>query len=334
MNKKIVFEKTYSRDITFLLASSGFYHFPEALVDSFDPVLSSPVLKYVKNGVVEFWLNKESFDYWNNKIKDSLLTDSVLFEQTKKDYTRIAESIRKLSEKKDVYPKDVLEMCRLFNDLRFSNHVMFISSMTEEWPDDIRSWSKEQREGDDLWSLADDFIRRSLVSSGLPLEQVKVIQVKQLIEYIEFSRISDVSNLFVEDCAANIYPLSIEKLATEKAFELTSDDVVDAKEISGQIGYKGTVIGKVKIVYTKEDLSKVLQGDILVSPMTTPDFLPAMKLAGAFVTDEGGLLCHAAIVSREMKIPCVIGTKIATQLLKDGDIIEVDANRGIIRKIT
>lgn len=55
-----------------------------------------------------------------------------------------------------------------------------------------------------------------------------------------------------------------------------------------------------------------------------------MKKAAAFVTDEGGMLCHAAIVARELKKPCIIGTKFATQILRDGDLVEVDANRGII----
>ncbi len=65
--------------------------------------------------------------------------------------------------------------------------------------------------------------------------------------------------------------------------------------------------------------------------MTRPDYLPAMKKASAFVTDEGGITCHAAIVAREMKKPCIVGTKIATKILKDGDEVEVDANAGMIR---
>ena len=65
--------------------------------------------------------------------------------------------------------------------------------------------------------------------------------------------------------------------------------------------------------------------------MTTPWYLPAMKKAAGFITDEGGLLCHAAIVSREMNKPCIIGTKIATKVLKDGDLVEVDANNGVVK---
>ena len=80
-------------------------------------------------------------------------------------------------------------------------------------------------------------------------------------------------------------------------------------------------------------MHKMKDGDILVSISTQPDLLPAMKKAAAFITDQGGVTSHAAIVAREMKTPCVIATKIATKVLKDGDIVEVDADKGIVRKI-
>ena len=74
-------------------------------------------------------------------------------------------------------------------------------------------------------------------------------------------------------------------------------------------------------------------GDVLVSVATTPSIVTAMKKAAAIVTDQGGLTCHAAIVSRELGVPCVVGTKIATASLKDGDLVEVDAMKGIVRKL-
>ena len=67
--------------------------------------------------------------------------------------------------------------------------------------------------------------------------------------------------------------------------------------------------------------------------MTQPSYLAAIKKSAAYITDEGGITCHAAIVSRELKIPCIIGTKYATQVFKDGDLVEVDADNGIVRKI-
>ena len=80
-------------------------------------------------------------------------------------------------------------------------------------------------------------------------------------------------------------------------------------------------------------MEKFKRGDILVSPATNPNILPVMKIAAAIITDEGGITCHAAIVSREFKIPCVVGTKIATKVLKDGDLVEVDAEKGVVRKL-
>ena len=67
--------------------------------------------------------------------------------------------------------------------------------------------------------------------------------------------------------------------------------------------------------------------------MTSPDFMVAVKRAAAIVTDEGGITCHAAIISRELKIPCVIATKKATKAFTNGELIEVDANNGVVRKI-
>ncbi|MDW7989790.1 MAG: pyruvate, water dikinase [Archaeoglobaceae archaeon] len=99
--------------------------------------------------------------------------------------------------------------------------------------------------------------------------------------------------------------------------------------IKGLGASPGIASGQVKIVKS-EDISKVREGDILVAVMTTPDMVPAMKRASAIVTDEGGMTCHAAIVSRELGVPAVVGTKNATKILRDGMIVTVDGERGII----
>lgn len=106
-----------------------------------------------------------------------------------------------------------------------------------------------------------------------------------------------------------------------------------ARQLSGQCACLGKAQGKAKIILSAADMPKMNQGDILVAIATNPDVVPAMKKAGAIVTEQGGVTCHAAIVSRELNIPCVIGTKIATRWLKDGDWVEVDAGRGIVRKL-
>lgn len=105
------------------------------------------------------------------------------------------------------------------------------------------------------------------------------------------------------------------------------------KSLSGQCASRGKVQGTVKIIKNKEDYAKFKAGDILVSYATNPNMVPLMKKSAAVVTDEGGVTCHAAIVSRELNIPCVIGTRFATKVLKDGQKVEVDATKGIVRKI-
>ncbi len=102
-------------------------------------------------------------------------------------------------------------------------------------------------------------------------------------------------------------------------------------EIYGKAAFKGRVIGEVRIVFEISDMEKINTGDILVTSMTTPDLIAISRNFSAIITDEGGMLCHAAIISREFKKPCIIGTKIATQVLHDGDLVEVDADNGIVK---
>ncbi len=104
-------------------------------------------------------------------------------------------------------------------------------------------------------------------------------------------------------------------------------------ELSGQCASPGFAKGTVRVVLDAKDSGKVKNGDVLVTRMTTPDFVPAMKRACAIVTDDGGITCHAAIISRELGVPCLIGTQFATSTLKDGDVVQVDADKGRVRKI-
>ena len=105
----------------------------------------------------------------------------------------------------------------------------------------------------------------------------------------------------------------------------------DSGQLMGTSAFGGKIKGVVSIIVNEKDFCKMKKGDILVASMTVPKFLPVMKIAGAMVTDEGGVLCHAAIVARELEIPTVIGTKRATSVLTDGDLVEVDANNGKVR---
>ena len=117
-----------------------------------------------------------------------------------------------------------------------------------------------------------------------------------------------------------------EEVKTEEA-EMTEEMKVLLKGLGASPGIGA---GKVVLIFEADEIDKVKEGDILVTTMTNPDMVPAMKRAAAIVTDEGGRTCHAAIVSRELGIPAVVGTKEATKVLKDGMMITVDGTRGVV----
>ena len=127
------------------------------------------------------------------------------------------------------------------------------------------------------------------------------------------------------------------KVVTGKKLESLILEMSDKKnnkninEFSGVVASKGIVSGIVKIITSPDDFYKFKNGEVLVVPETAPDFVPLMKKASATITDLGGITSHAAIISRELKIPCIIGTKIATKVLKDGDLVEVDDNEGVVK---
>ena len=115
--------------------------------------------------------------------------------------------------------------------------------------------------------------------------------------------------------------------------ELGDQKIAEVNSVKGMPAYKGRAKGVARVLTRKEQVSNFQEGEILITTMSSPEYVPAIKKAKAIVTDEGGVLCHAAIVAREFKIPCVIGTHNATSVFKSGDQIEVDAESGLVKKI-
>ncbi len=120
-----------------------------------------------------------------------------------------------------------------------------------------------------------------------------------------------------------------EKSELEEPIKIEPDNIADIL-VTGLSASSGFASGIVKIVHEVSDLGKVLKGDVLVTRMTSPDMVPAMQRASAIVTDAGGITSHAAIISREMNIPCIVGTERATQVLKENQEVTVDATKGIV----
>ena len=112
---------------------------------------------------------------------------------------------------------------------------------------------------------------------------------------------------------------------------LAPEQLVTEAGLPGTVAFPGTATGIARVVLTPADSAQVQRGDILVAAMTTPDHIAAMERAAAFVTDEGGVACHAALIARDLRTPCLIDTKIATTLIADGDLVQVDSASGHVR---
>lgn len=125
------------------------------------------------------------------------------------------------------------------------------------------------------------------------------------------------------------------KEKVEKLFKIyfAKEQVKKVRQLNGLPAYCGVVRGFVRRIMGHKQINTIKSGEILISPMTIPDFIPAIHKAAAIVTDEGGVLCHAAIVAREFQKPTVVGTGIASKRLQDGDIIEVNAMEGKVTLI-
>jgi phosphohistidine swiveling domain-containing protein len=128
------------------------------------------------------------------------------------------------------------------------------------------------------------------------------------------------------------------RIATDKEIkrfgELAFAEQTNQRETKGTVSSRGNkkiYQGVVRVVLSSSEQSKVNKGEIIVASMTTPDYVPSMQKALGFITDEGGITCHAAIVAREMNKPCIIGTKNATKVFRDGDLVEIDTEKGVIK---
>lgn len=156
----------------------------------------------------------------------------------------------------------------------------------------------------------------------LPKEEIEIRQTHGFVFTIKHGEF----NLYSE-------PEQIRTVIAEEGISEPFEEVINVSEFKGLAASRGTCTGKARVIEDASKISELQEGEILVTYMTTIEFTPAFRKAGAVITDEGGMSCHAAIISREFKLPCIVGTKVATRVLQTGDTIEVDALNGIVKII-
>jgi phosphoenolpyruvate synthase/pyruvate phosphate dikinase len=205
--------------------------------------------------------------------------------------------------------------------------------------DRLDQWKKTQAE---LRHVFDCIASMLAKSSNRPWTRTDVAYClnDEILDFLQKSKIPNFEQVHAR-CSNKyvyFYEDGIPKIISDEHLVEQVKKTIEQQEASntlirGTIALKGVVQGRVVKVHGKGDLIKVKDGDILVAKVTMPDYSPAMKVAAAFVTEEGGITSHAAIIARELKKPCIVGTGNCMRMLNEGDLVEVDANNGIVRKL-
>ena len=335
--EKIIFMKSYSRDTTLFvqgLWAMGLHKLSKEKFGWNNPHL--PLIAHVMNeGVVEIWENKKAIDWFLAHLLEKNINDPKLLERLLVEYRVMLLKLKQLEV--DALLGDAVKIEQYTQSVyraAFIVTLFFYTGIDERSPKEAQEIAVRGREEADFFAEQDVFARKSIAKIGGISEELAGVVLPSELSHVPSKEVlSERLGSFLildgrEGCVGSLS--SFMRSNPSYVFEGT-DLPQDQTDIRGQIAYPGVLRGKVKIVKKQNQMSNVEEGDIMVSPMTTPDFLPAMQKAAAFVTDEGGITCHAAIVAREMKKPCIIGTKIATQMLHDGDFVEVDADNGVVR---
>jgi phosphohistidine swiveling domain-containing protein len=124
---------------------------------------------------------------------------------------------------------------------------------------------------------------------------------------------------------------NIENCIRQEGIAQPFETLTRPTEFKGLPACRGLIRGRARVLEDASKISEFKEGEILITYMTTIEFIPVFRKASAVVTDEGGMSCHAAIISREFKLPCIVGTQVATRVIKTGDEIEVDAIKGVVK---
>ncbi len=322
-------------NLYFVVRDGTFYHFQ---VDEEVGVLIKAFLSRVSRGEID--LNDVYIEY---DASVSRLED--IYKRGEQDY-----SFQTLMDFYALYPKFIKVAYSSFYSADFVSEVIKDETKAQEFLEWI---TKIRKRGENIYKYGENVFIPAYskwlskkIPGGYFLEQVQSLTHLEITAFIERSEslpskevLADRKKIFF----GHYKPVGQESYlsgtdALQKIQELGLFKEIDARvemvdTFNGQAAFKGKVSGRVRLVFKREDMGKFKDGEIIVSPMTEPGYIPIMRKALGFITDEGGLLCHAAIVSREMRKPCVIGTKIATRILKDGDMVELDATNGVVRII-
>ncbi len=340
VRKQIVLEKNYTRDTTLVLQQIWLGTMVKSAKKYLGLDLSFPLVgvDYLHDGAIEIWENAQAIQLIKDAIVRQCKNNPSSITKILKRYEGELKNFQAIWQKGVIlHRQDLLTFIEAIDQEMFGDLLHCYIAEEERVSGKIKSIASKLRQEDHFFASNDLILRHSIAAIYPEIAQYPTCI---LLEEVREDKIPSLKECqqrfhhFVVDSAGYHTIEAIEEYVQHRPVKLVVNTVDTSQMLSGQIASPGKVKGKVKLLRRNNEIADVKEGDIIVSPMTTPTFMPALQKATAFVTDEGGLVCHAAIVARELKKPCIVGTKIATQILKDGDFVEVDAEKGIVRKIS
>jgi len=333
----IIIPKLYTREFPLILCEiwgKAYTH----LCSLDKPTITFPrYIFIIKNGLVDAYRNEQMVKEFNQQFFEKLQADPSFLEKFAEDHLRKFEQLETLWHKPFLEREALLDFADKLVDFWSAIYASMYLPPDARFAADSERMIGLRKKTDVAADEATHIILASInhifpglgsLANYVCLQDVRNGKVdKEMLKELAETKLIMVDDRLVSE-------QELENLKKKHGFALEEIQISkDVREFKGQTACKGYAKGKVMQVVKRADVARFVPGSILVSTMTVPDYLPAMKKAAAFVTDEGGITCHAAIVAREMKKPCVIGTKTATKVLKDGDMVEVDADKGIVRKL-
>ena len=338
---QVVFEKVYTRDTCLIIQQAWANSLTKGMEKQIG--LKNPhvpvIIYYLNDGIIEIWENKRSTQWIMAALLSKNNADQNFLQSIIEDYTAGLNEIESFWKNGALKYIQALEnfVEKVF-EVMVGFSIIYYSGLDERTPTSIRRTAFGIRDKDIFFDETDKLIRKSLRAIYPQLEEnEQAILTEEISNPPNISVLSQRKKNFVIVPNIAFEPMELKDFAKANPqykflFE-ESGTKNNITQVEGQVAFKGVVTGRVHIVMKKEQISEVKEGEILVSPMTTPDFTIAMEKAAAIITDEGGILCHAAILSRELGKPCIVGTKTATKAFKNGDLVEVDANKGIVKRL-
>lgn len=340
------FKKNWAGAFGFPLSSMISYHYKVILEKDFGIGLPCFVI-ISKNGYGTCYFEVETFNTFGENLANKVRNGEYDVNKFSKNLKKQTDIVSELTEKAragnfsgQLFSEYIETLYNYSSVHRFVKVVVDYLAL-EELQENFKILEESRLYSEPAYTLLEEFTRLQskyiAENTELSYEQAHALSRDEIKKYWESQELPDteILNTRFQESAIISLDSGIE-ITTQNISEIENSlTQIDAqKKITGSVAYKGMVEGIARIIFDPTEDHVFNQGDILVADMTRPEYIPLIQKASAIVTDAGGMLCHAAISAREFKIPCIVGTEIATKIIQDGDMVEVDANKGTVTKLS